>query len=224
MKKTQIPGRRKQPAAFRRSFSDYTDADILKNETLWSEKELRKAYSELRSVARKRLIRIDEAGFSESSYFQNNAKKFIPLEEVKTRKELEGLVSDVAKFVHNNITKASEMRQWIEKNIKTIEETTTEKDEDTDEITKKGIKMSTEDFLKFDRFMKEWHKKKHLTDLDSGRLLEILDRFIDNINLTNWEIILNDFEKWKKAEIKTKEEFEEMIERSKKRIESKMNK
>lgn len=224
MTKTNIPGRRKQPAAFRRTFKDYTTESILRDESHWSEKDLRKAYSELRSVARKRLIRLKEAGFEESALFQNNATKFKPLDDVKDRSELEDLVSDVAKFVRQNLTKASEMRPWIEKNIKTIEKSTTVVDKKTGDVVKPGVKMSVDDFLKYDRFMKEWHKKKNLTDLDSDRVGDFLEQYMDKINLTNWDIILNDFKNWKNKQIKTEKQFNDMLKRSKNRIKKKMTK
>ena len=210
MTNTNIPGRRKQPAAFRRTFKDYTTESILRDESHWSEKELRKAYSELRSVARKRLIRLKQAGFEESALFKNNATRFKPLDEVKDRSELEDLVSDVAKFVRSNLSKQSEMKQWIKKNVETLEDTT-------------GRKLTSSEFLKFDRFMKEWHKRKNLKDFDSERVADLLEQAIDRINLTNWDIILSDFDNWVKKEISSKKEFNEMLKRSKQNIKNRMN-
>ena len=167
MTKTNIPGRRKQPAAFRRTFKDYTTESILSDESHWSEKDLRKAYSELRSVARKRLIRLKQAGLEESSLFKNNESKFKPLEEVKDRSELQDLVSDVARFVNNDLTKVSKMKPWIEKNIKSIKNLS-------------GREFTTEEFLLYDRFMKVilsdfnyWKdRKKHSQ--------EVFDRMVQN--------------------------------------------
>lgn len=210
MTNTNIPGRRKQPAAFRRTFKEYTTESILRDESHWSEKDLRKAYSELRSVARKRLIRLKNAGFEESALFQNNATRFKPLDEVKDRSELEDLVSDVAKFVRSNLSKQSEMKQWIKKNVETLEDTT-------------GRKLTSSEFLKFDRFMKEWHKRKNLKDYDSERVADLLEQAIDRINLTNWDIILSDFDNWVKKEISSKKEFNEMLKRSKQNIKNRMN-
>ena len=210
MTTTNIPGRRKQPAAFRRTFKEYTTESILRDESHWSEKDLRKAYSELRSVARKCLIRLKNAGFEESALFQNNATRFKPLDEVKDRSELEDLVSDVAKFVRSNLSKQSEMKQWIKKNVETLEDTT-------------GRKLTSSEFLKFDRFMKEWHKRKNLKDYDSERVADLLEQAIDRINLTNWDIILSDFDNWVKKEISSKKEFNEMLKRSKQNIKNRMN-
>ena len=142
--------------------------------------------------------------------FKNNATRFKPLDEVKDRSELEDLVSDVAKFVRSNLSKQSEMKQWIKKNVETLEDTT-------------GRKLTSSEFLKFDRFMKEWHKRKNLKDFDSERVADLLEQAIDRINLTNWDIILSDFDNWVKKEISSKKEFNEMLKRSKQNIKNRMN-
>lgn len=205
-KQNKVPGRRKQPAAFRRDFSDYTDAKILEDPNQWSDKDLRKAYSELRSVARKRLIRLDEAGFTESSLYQNNVSKFKHLDEVNDRTELEKLVRDVAKFVHNDLTKASEMRPWIEKNIKTLE-------------TSAGKTMTTEEFLLFDRFMKEWHNRKDIKTYDSDRIetiativKEVSELSTDeNIYQQMFDEVFSNFDDWVAEQKKSNKNFAEML-------------
>ncbi len=65
----------------------------------FSEKELRKEYSRLRSVARKRLERFAGSEFADSNVYRYNKGRYIPVADVKTKTELARLLSDVARFL-----------------------------------------------------------------------------------------------------------------------------
>jgi hypothetical protein len=63
------------------------------------DKDLRKEYSRLRSIARKRLQRFEGTEWEDSQIFQQNEHKFKPLKEISNERELRHLFSDVARFV-----------------------------------------------------------------------------------------------------------------------------
>jgi len=65
----------------------------------YSEKELRREYSRLRSVARKRLERFEGSEFEESNVYRYNKGKYVPLSQVSNKGELVHLLSDVARFL-----------------------------------------------------------------------------------------------------------------------------
>lgn len=65
----------------------------------FSEKELRKEYSRLRSVARKRLERFAGSEFEDSTVYRYNKGKYIPVAQVKSKAELSRLLTDVARFL-----------------------------------------------------------------------------------------------------------------------------
>lgn len=65
----------------------------------YSEKELRREYSRLRSVARKRLERFGRSEFVDSNVYRYNKGKYVPLSHVSNKGELVHLLSDVARFL-----------------------------------------------------------------------------------------------------------------------------
>lgn len=65
----------------------------------YSEKELGREYSRLRSVARKRLERFARSEFEDSNVYRYNKGKYVPLSQVSNKGELVHLLSDVARFL-----------------------------------------------------------------------------------------------------------------------------
>lgn len=65
----------------------------------YSEKELRREYSRLRSVARKRLERFEGSEFEDYNVYRYNKGKYVPLSQVSNKGELVHLLSDVARFL-----------------------------------------------------------------------------------------------------------------------------
>lgn len=65
----------------------------------YSEKELRREYSRLRSVARKRLENFAVSEFKDSNVYRYNKGKYVPLSQVSNKGELVHLLSDVARFL-----------------------------------------------------------------------------------------------------------------------------
>jgi hypothetical protein len=65
----------------------------------FSEKELRREYSRLRSVARKRLERFAGTEWEDTSVYRYNKGRYKPVAQVTSKTELSHLLSDVAKFL-----------------------------------------------------------------------------------------------------------------------------
>jgi hypothetical protein len=64
-----------------------------------SDKELRKEYSRIRSIARKRLERFEGTEWTDTQIYQENNGKLKPLKEIKSNRELRHLLSDAARFI-----------------------------------------------------------------------------------------------------------------------------
>ena len=74
---------------------DYNPQSLSK----YTEKELRKEYSRLRTIANKRLNRLMESEFKDTQAVYRNAGLFIPLKGVRNESELKHLLVDVSKFI-----------------------------------------------------------------------------------------------------------------------------
>lgn len=65
----------------------------------YSDRELRREYSRLRTIAKKRIDRLMNSEFWDTSIAQYNAGRFIYLEGVQNRTELKHLLTDVSSFL-----------------------------------------------------------------------------------------------------------------------------
>lgn len=65
----------------------------------YSEKELRKEYSRLRSVAQKRLKNFEGTEWTDTTVYRYNKGRYVTLKNVKNKQELVHLLSDVARFL-----------------------------------------------------------------------------------------------------------------------------
>ena len=67
----------------------------------FSEAELRKEYSRLRSIARKRMERIEKSEWKWANAYQTYKKDFPELAKIKRRSDLEDILSRLGHFVYN---------------------------------------------------------------------------------------------------------------------------
>lgn len=88
----------------------------------YSEKELRREYSRLRSVARKRLERFVGSEFEDSNAYRYNKGKYVPLSQVSNIGELVHLLSDVSRFLTAESGSVSGQRAIRDKAIATWRE------------------------------------------------------------------------------------------------------
>ena len=76
-------------------FESYTPGALAK----YDEKALRREYSKLRSVAKKRLERLQAGGYTNTTAYKMNINRYITLDKVKSKKDLISRLSDVSRFV-----------------------------------------------------------------------------------------------------------------------------
>lgn len=65
----------------------------------YSERNLRREYSRLRSIARKRLERISSSEFADSDIYAYNKARYKTLSEIRSKTELRHLIVDITKFL-----------------------------------------------------------------------------------------------------------------------------
>lgn len=87
-----------------------------------TDKELRKEYSRLRSIARKRLERFEGTEWTTSQIYQYNKEGFKPLKEIKSDRELRYLLSDVARFITAERGSVSGLEKERRQAVKTLNE------------------------------------------------------------------------------------------------------
>ena len=84
------------------------------------DKDLRKEYSRLRSIARKRLERFEGTEWTDTQVYQLNNGLYKPLKEIKSNAELRHLFSDVARFVDAKSSSVSGLEKQRATGIKTL--------------------------------------------------------------------------------------------------------
>jgi hypothetical protein len=87
-----------------------------------TDKELRKEYTRLRSIARKRLERFEGTEWTDTQVYKLNAGVYKPLKEIKSDRELRHLFSDVARFVTADTGSVSGLEKQREKGVQTLNE------------------------------------------------------------------------------------------------------
>ena len=142
---------------------DYTDyrnpAVILENKT---EKEMRKEYSRLRSIARKRLERLAESEFRETQTYKRAQHQFIPLADVPNKIALAYKLKDVFDFVNTSKTTVTGMRAIRKKSIDTL------KAHNIDFVTE-------ENYLEFGEFMRYARAKAKAKLFDSDQAVALYE-------------------------------------------------
>lgn len=107
-----------RPVKLTFNYTDYRP-DILMTKP---EKELRKEYSRLRSIARKRLERIAETKYVNSATYKYNAGVYIPLAAVSNKNELSALLSSVTRFLTAKTGSLTGLREATTGTIETLHE------------------------------------------------------------------------------------------------------
>lgn len=132
------------------------------NNTGWTERELRKEYSRLRSIARKRLERFKGTEWEQSQSYQNNAVKYKALADIRSTAELKKLLTDVAYFVDASTGSVSGLKQQRYRAIATFNE------RGYDFVNKANFK----DFLSY---LEDMRSTKLASIYDSDQLSEVYE-------------------------------------------------
>lgn len=153
-----------------------------------SEKELRTEYSRLRSIARKRLERMESTEWVTTDVYKYNKGKYVPLAEIKSDRELRMLLSDVARYVTSKRSSVSDLEKERKKAVKTLKE--------------RGFDfVTTKNYRKFAEFM-EYARAANLGRMyDSKRVSEEVFEAGEKKNQTP-EQIRQAFQQWAKKQSK----------------------
>lgn len=84
-----------------------------------TERELRREYSRLRSIANKRLNRLMDSEFADSQAVAYNAGLYIPLAGVQSRSELTHLLTDLARFITSEQSTITGQRDIVNRLVQT---------------------------------------------------------------------------------------------------------
>jgi hypothetical protein len=127
-----------------------------------TDKQLRKEYSRLRSIARKRLERFEGTEWTDTQIYRLNAGVYKPLKEMTSERELRHLFSDVARFVNAEVSSVSTLEKQREKGVQTLNE--------------RGYDFVTKDnYRQFAEFM-EYARVSNLNKMyDSKRVAEFYE-------------------------------------------------
>ena len=160
------------------NYNEYTPLGL----KAYSERELRKEYSRLRSIARKRLERLEKSEFATTSIVDINKGKFRPLSAIRTEGQLRYLLSDLARFIVSPQSTIRGQRARVKQTVRTLQE--------------RGYTFVTPgNFHKFTQFMDEMRRQKLDRLYDSERVIELFEsiekRSIDpDLVFTNFQEFL----------------------------------
>ena len=120
-------------------FSKYTDA------------ELRKEYSRLRSIARKRLERMSTSEYSESQTYLKHKNLFVPVAQIRGKKQLAELLTSVEEFVSSRKSSIRGLNAIRRQSIETLHR------HGYDFVTKENYKIFTDFMQDFsDKFARSY--------------------------------------------------------------------
>jgi len=86
----------------------------------YSEREIRAEYSRLRSIARKRLERLEKSGYTKHGVYRTYRKVFKPLAEVRNLSELRYRLSDLRIFLGSEMSTVTGVKKVERKSLKTL--------------------------------------------------------------------------------------------------------
>ena len=158
--------------------------DMLKSGYI-SMKEARAEYMRLKSIARKRLERLEQAGFGDTEIYRANKGNY-PAQSKLSDAEFVYKLSDLAKFIGSQTSTVTGERAYIHKNVT--------------QLQKHGYTWVDEkNFLEFANFM-DYYRTLELDKIySSEEILEILENKDASQGIDALEKLKNDFEKYKRT-------------------------
>lgn len=159
------------------------DADIYTPQGLktLTDKQVRKEYSRLRSIAQKRLKRMGKSEWADSRTYEKNVNKYVPLKDLSTPSLVRHRLSELSRFITNKKSSITGQNDIRERTVKTLNE--------------RGYHFITEEnFKQFTDFM-DWARGATLGLMfDSKRILEKYDELTDEY--TDEDDIRDAFNEW----------------------------
>lgn len=140
MEKQSTSKKRKPPQGLKRVKADYTPLAL---ELTWDEKEVRKEYSRLRSIYRKRYERLIKSEYSDIRLVNERPiSRYKPLKDIEDNRELYHLLSELANIVSSDYT------------VSGLKNREKEKMEHLNDVYGTSLKTH-EDLLNFGKFMEQ---------------------------------------------------------------------
>ena len=140
MEKLSTGKKRKSPQGLKKSKEDYTPLSL---ELTWNEKEVRREYSRLRSIYRKRYERLVKSEYSNINLVKERPiSRYKPIKEIENSRELFHLLSELATIVSSDLT------------VSGLKKREKEKIEHLNDVY--GVELKThEDLMNFGKFMEQ---------------------------------------------------------------------
>lgn len=136
-----------------------------------TDKELRKEYSRLRSIARKRLERFEGTEWTDTQVYKLNAGVYKPIGEIKSDRELRHLFSDVARFVNAETSSVSGLEKQRQTAVNTLNE------RGYDFVNKQNYRQFAE-FMEYARIsnMNRMYDSKRVADQYENAIIKYMSR------------------------------------------------
>ena len=158
--------------------------DMLKSGYI-SMKEARAEYMRLKSIARKRLVRLEQAGFGETEIYKANKGNY-PAQSKLSDAEFVYKLSDLAKFIGSQTSTVTGERAYIHKNVLKLHK-------------HQYTWVTEENFLEFTDFMENYRTLELDKIYSSEEVLEILENKDASEGMKELEKLKKDFEKYKRT-------------------------
>ena len=144
-------------------------------------REVRKEYSKLRDIARKRLQRLEAAGYTETEAYRRNVNHYPKLKDIKTKSELAQRLSDLSRFIASSQSTVSGIKEREQKVLEKLHEN--------------QYNFVNESNLKdFGEFMEAYRDQMLDMEYDSGDAAEVYSIVVKH--KVDPEKVKEDFEYW----------------------------
>lgn len=87
-----------------------------------TDKQIKKEYTRLRSIARKRLERFEGTEWTDTQIYKLNVGKYKPLSQIESNRDLRYLFSDLANFIKAKVNSVSALEEQRREGVKTLNE------------------------------------------------------------------------------------------------------
>lgn len=142
---------------------------------------VRKEYTRLRDISKKRLKRLKAAGLDDTQAYLRNYKHYPKLKDIKSDSELAARLSDLARFITAKAATVSGQKDIMRKSLTTLHDN--------------GYKfVNEENFRNFGKFMEEYRHQKLDMTYDSGDAADLYGVVVKH--QLDPEKVKADFEFW----------------------------
>lgn len=156
-----------------------------------TDKELRKEYSRLRSIARKRLERFEGTEWTDTQTYKAYKEGFKPIKDIKDERELRYQLTQVARFVTTETASVSGLEKQRKQAIETLN------DRGYSFVNKKN-------YHKFTDFM-EYVRTSSIAKLyDSNQVAEFFEESLEKRKNMSEKDLQKSFKSWERKQQKLK--------------------